>query len=152
MKANAATASGGTSRWERAGVVVPVVLVLGLALGVLEIVLWPAHGSGGGGGMGPGPAGPPPQVVETFAIFSAVNLALLAALVVVYLRTFLDTRANFALGLVAFLVVLLFEAVAGSPFLFALFGYGPGDLGPFLLLGSILESVALVIFLVLSLE
>jgi len=130
-------------------VVVPVVLVVGLAVGLLEIAFWPAHGPGG---MGPGPVRPPPEVVQSFAIFSAVNLALLVALVIAYARTYLDTRANFALGLVAFLVVLLFEALTTSPFVYAAFGFAPGNLGPFLLVGAILEAVALVIFLVLSLE
>jgi hypothetical protein len=131
-------------------VVVPLALVVGLCLGLLEIAFWPVRGPGSG--MGPGPLGPPPEVVKSFALFSAVNLVLLVALVIVYARTYLETRANFALGLVAFLVVLLFEALANSPFLFAVFGYAPGALGPFLLLGAILEAVALVIFLVLSLE
>ena len=151
MSGNAATTRSRTGRWERGAIVVPIVLIVGLALGLLEIVLWPAHG-GSGGPMHPGPAGPPPAVVETFALVSAVNLALLAALVIVYVRTYLDTRATFAFGLVAFLIVLLFEAITTSPFVYAVFGYAPGDLGPFLLVGSILEAAALVIFLVLSLE
>jgi hypothetical protein len=136
---------------ERAGVVAPLVLVAGLALGLVELLLWPVHGGPGQGPPG-GPTPPPVWVVETFVLFSAVNVALLLALVVVYGRTFAQTRAQFALGLVAFLVVLLFEAIASSPFVYAVFGLGPGTLGPFLLLGAILESVALGIFLVLSLE
>jgi len=141
-----------TGRTRGAIVWAPLVLAVGVGLGLLEILLWPTHAATGAGPPPGGPAGPPPALVETFALFSAVNLALLAALVVVYARTYAQTRAQFALGLVAFLVVLLFEAVASSPFVFAVFGFAPGNLGPFLLAGAILESVALVIFLVLSLE
>jgi len=129
---------------------VPIVLVFGLVLGLAEIALWPTHGGPGG----PPPRGPatPLAVAETFAILSAVALALLVALEVVYVRTYLETRAQFALGLVAVLLALLFENVASSPFLFAVFGYGPGNLGPFLAVGAALEVGALTLFLALSLE
>ena len=130
---------------------VPAVLGLGVVLGVVELLLWPVHG---------GPAGPPPHgggltppaLVEAYTLLSAIDLALLVALITVYLRTYRDTRAPFTLGLVAFLLVLLFETVASSPFLFAAFGYGPGGIGPFLAIGAGLEVVALTLFLVLSLE
>jgi hypothetical protein len=134
-----------------AGVWVPVTVVAGLLLGIVEVLSWPIH-PGPAGGHGPGGPMAPPAAVEFFAVFSAIDVALLVALVVVYARTFRETRAQFALGLLVFLLVLLFEAFASSPFVFALFGLQPGNLGPFLLLGAILEMVALVIFLALSLE
>ena len=134
------------------GIWVPVTLVAGLVLGIVEILLWPhAPAHAPGQGPGPGPS-PPTEVVEAFAVFSAIDVALLAALVVVYARTFRETRAQFALGLLVVLLVLLFQAMSNSPFVFALFGIQPGNLGPFLVLGAILEMVALVIFLLLSLE
>lgn len=129
---------------------VPIVVLLGGALGLVEILLWPVHGGPGG----PPPHGPvtPLPSAEAFAVLSAVNCALLIALVAVYVRTFAETQSQFALGLVFVLVALLFEAIVSSPFVFALFGYGPGNVGAFLALGSALEVVALVVFLALSLE
>jgi len=150
MKPANGAAVGRSGRAWGAAAWIPIVVALGVVLGLAEIALWPTHG---------GPAGPPPRgvatprvVAESFALLSAVALALLVALVIVYLRTFRETRAQFALGLAAVLLALLFENVAGSPFLFAVFGYGPGNLGPFLLVGTVLEVAALVLFLALSLE
>jgi hypothetical protein len=151
MTGEAASTAGKGASTHGAVVCVPIVLAAGVALGLVELVLWPVRG--GPGGPPPHGAGPAPLgLVEAFTLFSAVDLALLIALVVVYLRTYRDTRAQFALGLVAFLFVLLFEAIANSPFVFAVFGFGPGPLGPFLAIGAALEMAALALFLVLSLE
>ncbi len=128
---------------------VPIVLALGVVAGLVEIALWPVKGGPGG----PPPHGPPAPlaVAELFAMLSAIDCALLVALLAVYLRTYTDTRAQFALGLLVFLAALLVETIASSPFVFALFGLSPGNLGGFLAVGAALETVALVVFLTLSL-
>ncbi len=102
----------------------------------------------------PGPhQGPAPAVGNQLPLFvSGLDLVLLVALLAVYVRTFAETRARFALGLIIFLVVLLFEAIVSSPALFGALGYGPGNLGFFFLLSGVLEAIALTIFLYLSLE
>ncbi len=151
MSASAPTGAAPRRATRGAELWAPVTIVAGLVLGVVELLLWP-HPRSPAGGPGPGGMMAPPDVTVAFALFSSIDIALLVALVAVYLRTYRETRAQFALGLLVFLVVLLFEAVAGTPFLFAVFGLQPGNLGPFLLLGTILEMVALLIFLLLSLE
>jgi hypothetical protein len=124
-----------------------IVIAVGLAVGALFAAVAPAPGGS------PPNAGPAPMVPHAAPLFfSGLNLVLLLALVLVYVRTYAETRARFALGLVVFLVVLFFQALASSPALLGALGYGPGDLGFFLLLSGILEAVALSVFLYLSLE
>ena len=71
---------------------------------------------------------------------------------VVYARTYRDTRSPQMLGLVLFLVALLLEAILTSPFLFARFGGPPAGADPYLLAGQLFEVAALAIFLYVSLE
>jgi len=141
------TAAGGvTARVPAIGWVL-IVLGIGVAAGLVFV------------GLGLTPTAPPPPggpapVVRPAAplFFSGLNLVLLLALVAVYLRTNLETRARFALGLTVFLTVLFLQALASSPAVFGAFGYSPGDLGFFFLVGGILEAIALSVFLYLSLE
>jgi hypothetical protein len=103
----------------------------------------------------PGPGGPgmmPPNVFRPAQLVGGVLLALLAALLVVYSRTYLETRARFALGLVVFLVALLWQAILGSAVLFNAVGAAPGSVEPFLFVSSIIECVAFAIFLYISLQ
>ncbi len=125
-----------------------VAVALGLVAGSVLAIATPAPTHP------PGPhQGPAPAVGNQLPLFvSGLDLVLLVALLVVYLRTFSETRARFALGLVIFLVVLLFEAIVSSPALFGALGYAPGNLGFFFLLSDVLEAIALAIFLYLSLE
>jgi hypothetical protein len=53
--------------------------------------------------------------LEFHVILSTVGMALLVALLVVYSRTYLQTRANFILGLVVVLFALLFQAILTNP-------------------------------------
>lgn len=103
----------------------------------------------------PGP-GPGPGAFQTFddlvVILSTIGMALLAALLVVYAKTYADTRAWSALGLFFVLVALLFEAALSSPLLIGAFGHPLGGLGPFLLVSSAFRTVALAVFLYLSLQ
>jgi hypothetical protein len=81
-----------------------------------------------------------------------MDLSLLVALIYVYARTYSETHARFALGLVIFLAALALQTFFGSPVAFVAFGIGPGGLGPLLSLSYIFETVALSVFLLLSLE
>jgi hypothetical protein len=140
-------ASTGAARRRPAIAWVVLVLGIGVAAGLLFVALGLTPSA-------PPPTGGPAPMVRPAGplFFSGLDLVLLLALVVVYLRTYLETKARFALGLTVFLVVLFFQALVSSPALFGAFGYGPGDLGFFFLLGGILEAVALSVFLFLSLE
>jgi hypothetical protein len=127
-------------------VVLGVGLLVGLALAFTVHV--PA-------GPPPGPGAPPvpsTTIAQLALVLSTLNLALLVALLVVYGRTYRTTRAPFMLGLWVFLLALLLENVLISPLLFTAFGAGPGGLGRFLTVGQFLMSVALSVFLYLSLE
>jgi hypothetical protein len=103
----------------------------------------------------PGPhGGPPPStaVTQLTVVLSTLCLTLLAGLLVVYGRTYRETRAPYILGLVVFLVALFFETAVNSPLLFSAFGFGPGGLGRFLALSDLGLAAALAIFLYLSLQ
>ncbi|HXW67602.1 MAG TPA: hypothetical protein VEL82_07000 [Thermoplasmata archaeon] len=124
------------------------VVAIGLGLGLLLALATPApHGPGG---PGPRPIADPAALAAI--VLSGLDLALLAALIFVYLRTFLETRARFAFGLVLVLVTLLVQILASSPAVFGAFGLGPGGLVNWLLLSSLFEAIALTVFLGLSLE
>ena len=62
-------------------------------------------------------------------IVSTVGLALLAALFVVYAKTYRDTGARSALGLIFVLAAFLLEGTLTSPILFGAFGHVLGELG-----------------------
>jgi uncharacterized membrane protein YedE/YeeE len=127
-----------------------VALALGTAIGVAISLLvgTPPGPPGPGGGAGPGPA----PLVRPTSILSGVDLVLVLALLFVYLRTYSETRARFAAGLSLFLAALTLQTVFTSPLLFGVFGFGPGGLAPFLLVSATFETVALAVFLYLSLD
>jgi hypothetical protein len=127
-----------------------VVLVLGTAIGVgiALLVGTPPGPPGPGGGAGPGPA----PIVRPTSILSGIDLVLVLALLFVYLRTYWETRARSALGLTFFLAALTLQTSFTSPLLFGVFGFGPGGLAPFLLVSAAFETVALTLFLYLSLD
>ena len=126
-----------------------VVLAIGVALGAL-LVFIPRPDR-----PGPGP-GPGPRMFETAAdidvILSTVSLAFLVALLAVYAKTYSQTRAPFALGLIVVLAALLFQGLLTSPLFFGAFGHPVGDLGPFLLVADGFKTGAFAAFLYLSLQ
>lgn len=103
----------------------------------------------------PGP-GPGPEAFQTLddvdVVLSTVGVACLVALLVVYAKTFSDTGARFAIGLLFVLGALLFESVLTSPLLFGVFGHALGGLGPFVLVSDAFRATALSAFLYLSLQ
>jgi hypothetical protein len=101
----------------------------------------------------PGAAVPPVgPLIRVALVLAGIDLVVLLGLVFVYVRTYLETRARFALGLVVFLAALTVQTVVGSPIVFGAFGYGPGSLAPFIVSSYVFETVAVTIFLFLSLE
>src|SRR5438128_11524546 len=86
-----------------------VVLAIGLAIGV-ALALVPRPGR-----PGPGPRIDSFETLEDIdVIVSTVGLALLSALFVVYAKTYSDTGARSALGLIFVLSAFLFEAFLTS--------------------------------------
>ena len=85
-------------------------------------------------------------------ILSAMAVALLAALLVVYAKVYADTEARFALGLLVVLGLLLFEALLTFPPLLAPLGLRaerPFEVLPF---SDALAIGAFAVFLYLSLD
>lgn len=66
-----------------------------------------------------------------------------------YVKTYVDTGARFALGLLFVLAALLFQALFTSPLLF---GYELGGLGPFVLIADAFKATPFAAFLCLSLQ
>jgi len=138
---------GGTGR-----VWVPVVLIIGVAIGAVLAAMpspatepWRGHGRGGWGFQVESPD-------DVNIILSTVSIALLAALLMVYSKTYRETKAKFALGLVAVLLALLLQSVLSSPLVYGAFGQSSGGLGVFLLFAEIFKMAAFTVFLYLSLE
>lgn len=124
-----------------------VVIAVGIVLGVL-LALIPRPDR-----LGPAPR---PGMFQTLddidVILSTIGILLLLALLAVYAKTYSDTGARSALGLIFVLSAFLFEAVLSSPVLFGAFGHALGELGPFVLVADGFRVSALVAFLYLSLQ
>jgi hypothetical protein len=133
---------------------VPIVLGLGFLVG--EAI---SYGTGmpqpeRGGGMFGGYFRPFPSdpIFGYHVVFTTIQVALLVALVVIYGRMYLETKANFALGLVFVLIALLVQALLSNPILEDLIitpAVGPGYLTP---TADILTICAYTVFLYLSLD
>ncbi len=135
--------------WGRLGWVF-IVIACGAAIGG---VLWISHPVSAAAGPPPhgGPAGST-NLGRIAGVVSLVDQALLVSLIVVYVRTYRDTKARFALGLVVFLLALTVQSASSSLPVIGALGFGFGALGGFFLLSAVFESLALAIFLYLSLE
>ncbi len=123
----------GLGRWW-----VPIVLVIGAAAGFALSLL-------------PSP-GPTFQLRPVHVILSAMAVALLISLILVYARVYIDVQARFALGLVIVLTLLLFESLLVFPPLLGPFGIveeRPFRVLPF---SDALAVGAYAVFLYLSLE
>jgi hypothetical protein len=84
------------------------------------------------------------------AITSTINIALLVVLTMIYLSIYVKTRSPFTIGLVIFALVFLVKDLTSSPLVISLLGFRAFGLGPFALLPSLFEFVALSILLYLS--
>ena len=93
-------------------------------------------------------------LIAEHIILSTVSIALLASLLLVYTRTYVQTRANFALGIFVVLLALLFEAILAYPILQLLLGPVSSSefSSPLPTIASIFTVVAYSVFLYLSLE
>jgi len=136
---------------------VPIVLLIGLVVGEI-LSLATSMETQFGRGQGPfGPFGPfhPFPTDPLFAyhvIFTTIEVALLIALVLIYSKMYVETKANFALGLVVVLAALLLQAALSYPILDDLSGpvsMQPGYWSP---AADVVTICAYTVFLYLSLE
>ncbi|MDA4134057.1 MAG: hypothetical protein OK441_00625 [Thaumarchaeota archaeon] len=133
---------------------VPVVLAIGFVAG--EAI---SYGTGATETPGRGgPFGthfypfPTNTIFQYHVLFTSIEVALLVALVVIYGKMYVETNANFALGLVFVLVALLVQALLSNPVLEDLMGQvpmGPGYSTP---AADIFTVCAYTVFLYLSLD
>ncbi len=93
----------------------------------------------------------PDPSIRLHIVLTTMEVALLVALVVVYLKVYTETKANFALGLVAVLSALFLRTVFSYPLTL---GTGSVILVPGLLtlFADVLTVCAYALFLYLSLE
>lgn len=131
---------------------VPIVILVGLIAGeLISVSIVPSPPRYGGGPFGYFHKFPTSALFEYHVILTTVEVALLVALVVIYSRMYIETKANFALGLVVVLVALLLQALFSYPITQGLFEIvGPPDYSSFA--ADVVTVCAYAVFLYLSLE
>jgi hypothetical protein len=93
----------------------------------------------------------PDPSIRLHIVLTTVEVALLVSLVIIYLKVYSETKANFALGLMAVLVALLLQTLFSYPLILGTQGVilVPGVLTT---LADFLTIGAYTVFLYLSLE
>ena len=134
----------------RSKLIVPLVVAIGSVIGAIAYLIANAYAQNGGS------SGPNTIVIETFRgthiVLSTIAIGLLFALVIVYARTYLSTRANFTLGIWIVLLALLLRFVFTYPILLN-FAEGLPLLQNFLSpVSDAFTVIAFSLFLYLSLE
>jgi phosphoglycerol transferase MdoB-like AlkP superfamily enzyme len=133
---------------------VPLVLLLGIVSGLL-LYFWSSLNTYYNFGFQRMPFQPgfgPETFGELHIILSSVSVALLLALLVVYAKTYLQTKANFIFGLLVVLFALLLQALTTFPVILGIVEHQP-ILPDFTSnLADILTIIAYTVFLYLSLE
>ena len=86
------------------------------------------------------------------SIISIVNVALIAALLYVSFRIYSRVKSAFTIGLIMTMCALLVYAFTSNPLLQVLFGFRAEGLGPFAMVPDLFTTIALSIFLYLSIE
>jgi len=129
-----------------------VVLAFGLLLGAFFAVTIPAATLPPAEGFGRFFMLTVQRALQLHLILTTLEIVLLLSLVGIYLKTYLDTRANFSMGLLIVLFALLIHGVLSFPV--AVNQIAPVLLGSgaFFPYPDILTIIAYVIFLYLSLE
>ncbi len=132
---------------------VPIVLLLGGIVGVL-LYLWSVLNEYYNFGFErfPFQHGFTETFGELHIILSSVSVALLVALLVVYGRTYLQTRANFIFGLLIVLFALLLQSLLTFPIILGIAEHVPIRPEVSSNIADIFTIVAYTVFLYLSLE
>jgi hypothetical protein len=136
---------------------VPVVLIVGLVAGEAISLATataqppPRFGCGPFGCFHPLPTNP---LFGYHIILTTVEVALLVSLVVIYCKMYVETKANFVLGLVAVLAALLVQALVSYPIADSFFYTVTvtGGSGDSVFAADIVAICAYTVFLYLSLE
>jgi hypothetical protein len=126
---------------------VPFVLVVGVLVGLVASYFAPSPFVFFR--FGPNPFR---EVLTLHILLSTVSVALLVALLVVYLRIYAQTGGRFALGIMVVLFALLIQQIFEYPLLLGLGGPFPIGQGPYLTFADLFTIAAYTIFLYLSLD
>jgi hypothetical protein len=87
------------------------------------------------------------------ALITLGNVILLLFLLVIYAKNYEQIKSKFALGLIAFVILLLVQAFTSNPFVHVMWGFRHiNALGLFMILPNLFEFVALGILLYISLK
>jgi len=92
------------------------------------------------------------RALQLHVILSTIEAVLLTALVVIYIRVYAETRANFSMGILIVLFALLVHSILSFPLTVNQIGPVLLGSGAFFPYPDILTIVAYTIFLYLSLE
>ena len=98
---------------------------------------------------------PPPDMwlINLKAVITVVNIILLLCLLVIYARNYEQIKSKFALGLIAFVILLLVQAFTSNPFVHVMWGFRHiNALGLFTVVPDLFEFIALGILLYISLK
>jgi len=98
---------------------------------------------------------PPPDIWLTnpHALITLGNIILLLCLLVLYVKNYEQIKSKFALGLIAFVILLLVQAFTSHPFAHLLWGFRYiYALGLLTILSAWFEFVALAILVYISLK
>ena len=98
---------------------------------------------------------PPPDMwlIYLRAVITVVNIIFLLCLLVIYARDYEQIKSKFALGLIAFVILLLVQAFTSNPFVHVMWGFRHiNALGLFTVVPDLFEFIALGILLYISLK
>ena len=96
---------------------------------------------------------PPPNMwlSNLQAMITLGNVMLLLCLLFIYAKSYNQIKSKFALGLIAFIVLLIVQAFTSIPFVHYMWGFRRMHaLGLFVILPDVFEFVALLILLYIS--
>ncbi len=98
---------------------------------------------------------PPPDtwLTNLHALITIGNIILLLCLLVIYAKNYERIKSKFALGLIAFVILLLVQAFTSNPFIHLLWGFERlHALGLLRIVSAWFEFAALAILLYISLK
>ena len=92
-------------------------------------------------------------IVNIKALITFGNLILLLCLLFIYAKNYGQIKSQFAMGLIAFIVLLIMQALTSNPFVPAMWGFRRMPiLGLFAIVPDVFEFVALSVLLYISLK
>lgn len=98
---------------------------------------------------------PPPgqqEKIHLKTLISFINIGLIIPLFIIYAGIYRKLHSSFTLGLLAVIFALGMYAITSNPLLVSLLGGRSGEIGLFQIIPDLCATVALIIFIRISLE